>query len=191
MAASAPSPVGIVLAAGAGRRWGGPKALVVENGRAWVELASTSLRDAGCDPVLVVLGADPSTSLLPDFARVVVAEQWALGMSASLRAGLDAAQATDAASALISLVDLPRLPVAAHTRVLGSHPADPAVLRQARYRGVPGHPVLIGRRHWIPLAESLHGDEGARRYLARQGAEPVECSDLFDGRDLDVPPPHR
>lgn len=179
------STIGVVLAAGAGRRFGGPKALVVENGVPWVARAATLLQDAGCGDVLVVLGAsaDAARELVPPFARVIVAEDWESGMSASLRASLAAASLTAARSALMTLVDLPALPLAAVQRVLVSG----APLAQATWGGAPGHPVLISRSHWAPLAESLSGDSGARAYLAINGALEVECGDLGDGSDVDAP----
>ena len=51
--------VGVVLAAGAGRRAGGPKALRRDAaGVGWVERAVVRLEAAGCGSVLVVLGAE-------------------------------------------------------------------------------------------------------------------------------------
>ena len=63
---------GLVLAAGEGRRFGGPKAPYVLDGVRLVDRAVALLRDAGCDPVLVVLGAWIDD--VPD-AVVVVNEQ--------------------------------------------------------------------------------------------------------------------
>lgn len=82
---------------------------------------------------------------------------------------------------MITLVDLPSLPLAAAQRVLASD----APLAQATWGGAPGHPVLISRSHWAPLAASLSGDSGARAYLAAHGVFEVECSDLGDGGDVD------
>lgn len=184
---------GIVLAAGAGSRWGGPKALArTPGGEPWLARAVHVLLDGGCDGVVVVLGAGAETArpLVPDDARVatVVATAWASGISASLRAGL-AACGDDPRStaALVTLVDLPDLPAEVVRRV-ARRPVDVGVLRQAVHDGRPGHPVLLGRTHWVPLLGELAGDSGARAYLAAHGAEHVECGDLFDGADVDRPP---
>jgi CTP:molybdopterin cytidylyltransferase MocA len=177
---------GIILAAGAGTRAGGPKALRHEpDGMPWSARAVTTLRAGGCATVLVVLGAESEAAreLLPPDADVVVADDWATGLSASLRVGLRAAP-TDATAALITLVDLPGLPPAAVARLL-AEPLDTATLRRATFRGLPGHPVVIGRDHWAAAAESAEGDRGAGRYLKQHGAELVECSDLWDGADQD------
>jgi CTP:molybdopterin cytidylyltransferase MocA len=164
---------GIVLAAGAGRRAGGPKATRA----GWLEHAVDVLRTVGCDQVLVVLGA----AIVPTDAEVVMAPDWAEGMSASLRAGLTAASGD---AALITLVDLPDLPSAAAARVAAG--ASPSALRRAVYDGRPGHPVLIGREHWDAVIASARGDRGAGAYLRTHGAEAVECGDLWDGADRDT-----
>ena len=173
---------GIVLAAGAGTRAGGPKALLRDaSGTPWLELAVTALLDGGCSRVVVVLGSYAliARPLVPVDERVttVVALEWERGMSESLRMGL-AAVSGDAA--LVTLVDLPSLPVSVVQRVIRT-----GGLAQAVFHGRPGHPVLIPASHWVPVAESLEGDRGARDYLVANGVEEVECSDLWDGQDVD------
>ena len=135
---------GLVLAAGAGRRFGGPKALArTPEGVPWVALAVRMLEVAGCDRVLVVLGAEveAARALVPPTAEVVVAERWAEGMGASLAAGL--AAASTASAVLVTLVDLPGLPAEAALRVVGARPGT-GLAPPCRVPGRPGHPVLIG-----------------------------------------------
>src|SRR5262249_25906365 len=101
---------GVLLAAGAGRRYGMPKALA--EGGAWLRRSVAVLIDGGCAPVLVVLGASAQQAapLVPDIARTVVAADWAEGMGASLRTGLAAVAADtgpEVQAALVHLVDLP------------------------------------------------------------------------------------
>ncbi len=178
----------IVLAAGAGVRFGGPKGLARDaDGRPWVATAVRTLREAGCDPVIVVAGADADAvgALVPAGAVVVTAPDWADGLSASVRAGLSAASETASQSALLVPVDVPDLPASACLRVMAG--AGPASLRRARYRGEPGHPVLIGRDHWRAVSAELTGDRGAGAYLRVRGADDVECADLWHGHDVDRP----
>lgn len=171
---------GIVLAAGAGTRHGGPKALVVP----WLAEAAGVLLDGGCARVVVVLGAaaDEARALVPDDDRVatVVAPRWADGVGESLRTGL--AHATGDA-VVVTLVDLPGTPVSVVARVAGTW--DRRTLRQAVYGGRPGHPVVIGADHWAPLSGTLAGDRGARGYLVAHGVVEVECGDLHHGLDVD------
>lgn len=188
-AARASSVVGLLLAAGAGRRMGAPKALLLdEQGRSLVGRSVGALREGGCEPVYVVLGAraEDAGGLVPDDARVVVAEDWDEGMGASLRAGLRAVGETDARSALVSLVDLADVGAAVVSRLLEAASGG-ATLARATYGGEPGHPVLIGRDHWAGVIGSARGDRGARDYLRSHPPRLVECGDLATGRDMDTP----
>lgn len=181
----------IVLAAGAGVRFGGPKGLARDaDGRPWVATAVRTLREAGCDPVIVVAGADADAvgALVPLGAVLVTAPDWADGLSASVRAGLSAAADTAAQSALLVPVDVPDLPASACLRVLEAADAAPvatAALAQATYDGAPGHPALIGRAHWPAVSAAVTGDRGAGPYLRAHGALEIECGDLWHGRDVD------
>ena len=179
------SACGIVLAAGAGTRYGGPKALArTEAGVPWLELAVRALRAGGCDEVVVVLGAgaDAAASLVPEDARAIVAADWAEGLSRSLAAALLAAG--DAARFVIVPVDTPGLPAAAIRRVLAAAPGRDGLAR-ADYDGAPGHPVVVGAAHRAALVASLAGDTGAGPYLAQHDAAVVGCGDLWSGRDVD------
>lgn len=181
------SVVGLVLAAGAGSRYGAPKALArTPSGTPWLSLAVDVLEASGCAGVTVVLGAAAAhaRALVPASASVVIASRWAEGMGASLAEGFRALPR--AGAALVTLVDLPGLPATACARVVGSG-GNRDVLRRAVYRGRPGHPVLIGANHWAPVTDSLSGDRGGRAYLDAHGVEPVECADLFSGTDVDRP----
>lgn len=179
---------GVVLAAGAGSRFGGPKALAsLPDGTPWVARATETLLGAGCSEVLVALGAGraEADALVPASATVVTVPDWSEGLAASVRAALHAAAVTDADAVLLVPVDTPELPVAACQRILGTG----GPLARATYKGEPGHPVLIERAHWTALASSIDGDRGAARYLAEHGAVSIECADLWHGRDIDTRPP--
>lgn len=178
----------VVLAAGAGRRFGGPKALARDpDGSSWLVRTVQTLSDAGCAPVLVALGAAPqAAALLPPGAIAVPVPGWAEGVSASLRAALAAAAATQAEAAIVVPVDTPALPASAVRRV-ASAAAGPGALARATYRGEPGHPVLLGRAHWADVAASVTGDRGAGGYLAARHALEVPCDDLWSGADVDTP----
>ena len=185
------SVAGLVLAAGGGRRYGMPKALVEYEGSLLVERAVRTAR-AVCDPVLVVLGAqavDVWRQADLTGATVLANGDWETGMAGSLRTGLDGVRSwpgTGIDAALVILVDMPGMTPAALERMAG-HGA-PDALAVATYDGVRGHPVLLGRDHWAGVAATATGDEGARRYLQQHEVTEVDCTGLADPTDLDVPP---
>jgi nicotine blue oxidoreductase len=185
---------GLLLAAGAGRRMGRPKGLLTDpDGVAWVTRSAAVLAAGGCDPVLVVVGAraDEVAALVPAGARVVTAPDWAEGMGASLRAGLaalDDLAGPAVQAAVVGLVDTPGVTAAVVSRLVAhARRGTPDGLARAGYHGAPGHPVLLGRRHWAAVAGQAHGDAGARGYLAGREVVTVECADVGDGRDVDRP----
>ncbi|WP_312859211.1 nucleotidyltransferase family protein [Pseudonocardia xinjiangensis] len=183
-------PAGLLLAAGAGRRMGRPKALVELGGEPLVRRALRVLADGGCAPLVVVLGAEATAvaDLVPSGVHVVVAQGWAEGMGASLRTGLAALAEFDPVpdAALVHLVDLPGVTAAAVARI-GAR-ATPDVLLRAAYSGHPAHPVLIGRSHWAGVRAAATGDAGARGYLSgHPDLALVECGDLADPDDVDTP----
>jgi nicotine blue oxidoreductase len=184
---SSPPVAGLLLAAGAGRRFGGPKALAEIDGEPLVLRALKVLRTAGCSPVRVVVGAaaDEVAALLPDPSQAVRAEGWESGMGASLKAGLAALAAAEGpVAALVHLVDLPWVGPDILVRV--AREASTETVARAAYDGVPGHPVLLGRRWWAEIADTARGDRGARDWLAGRGdLRLVECGDLGSGRDVD------
>ena len=169
---------GLVLAAGEGRRFGGPKQLARLDGRPLIEHALAALRDL--DRVVVVLGAradEVRAGADLGATEVVVCRDWADGMSASLRAGLGALAGAD--EVVILLADQPLVGAAAVARVRSA----PGPAARAVYAGTPGHPVVI-RGPLLERAGELRGDAGFRDLLGE--AAGVECSDLADPRDIDT-----
>ncbi|WP_369930401.1 NTP transferase domain-containing protein [Plantactinospora sp. BC1] len=182
---------GLVLAAGAGRRYGGPKALVRLDGRLLVERAVQVARDGGCEPVVAVLGAAaPAIRARAELGDAVTVQnpEWESGMGSSLRAGLTALRDSGAVAAVVLLVDMPGITAEAVRRLVEI--AAPDALGMAGYGTRRGHPVLLGRSHWSGAAELAVGDVGARPYLRRHQARlsVVPCDDVADDADLDVPP---
>ncbi|MGO2747176.1 nucleotidyltransferase family protein [Microbacterium sp.] len=184
-----PAVCGIVLAAGAGSRYGGPKALArTADGRSWARLAVDLLERAGCDDILVAVGAESAAAerVVPPRARAVRVPDWDSGLSASLRGALAAAADTHAPAALVIPVDTPAMPAAVCARVLAAADPSPSALARAVFGGTPGHPVLLGRDHWEQVAATLVGDTGAAGYLREHRAARIECGDIWDGADVDV-----
>lgn len=185
------SVAGLVLAAGGGRRYGGPKALVRHGGSLLVERAVATVRAGGCTPVAVVLGAAAdevrSQAQLGD-VTIVENEGWKSGMGSSLRAGLAALAAVDSDAVVVLLVDTPGVTAEAVRRIAASAGRDSLVV--ATYGNRRGHPVLLGRDHWSGVALLANADIGARAYLSAHAGQvqTVPCDDISDDTDMDVPP---
>ncbi|MFE9326564.1 NTP transferase domain-containing protein [Nocardia sp. NPDC052278] len=189
--AASPEPVcaGIVLAAGAGTRYGMPKALA--EGGAWLRSAVAALRDGGCDPVIVVLGATgptPDAVDLPKGVDHVWAADWATGLGASLRAGLRAVARTPAEYVAIMPVDTPDVGADVVARVVAAAFAAPTGLARAMFHATPGHPVVMSHKHWTSVYQAAVRDSGGRTYLAgNNDMVCVTCDDLATGDDRDFP----
>ena len=176
--------LGVVLAAGAGVRFGGPKAPFVYEGVRLVDTSVANLRSGGCDRVMVVLGA--WIGVVPGADEILINPNWENGISSSLRVAIEYAIGSVYERMCLTLVDLPGLTPLAITRILASESG----LATATYRGAPTHPVVITREHWSPLLDSLSGDTGARNYLRDRGGlvEEIAIDDVAVGDDLDFQP---
>jgi molybdenum cofactor cytidylyltransferase len=173
---------GLVLAAGAGTRFGNsPKLLADLDGRPLLEWAVQAQCEVpALSRVLVVLGARADeVRARVDFGRAetIVCADWEAGQAASLRTGL--AALTGAAKVIVTLGDHPLVTPAVIARFVG----EPALTR-AVYDGRPGHPVVLGAAQISELM-SLTGDRGARDLL--RGGPLIEVGHLCSGRDVDTP----
>jgi molybdenum cofactor cytidylyltransferase len=177
--------VGLVLAAGAGRRFGSPKQLAMFEGRPLLEHALLAMAGAHrLDGVVVVLGAHAEAVLAGverHGASPVICADWEEGQAASLRTGI-AAVAGRAEAVVVTLGDQPAIDPRAIDRVIKSRDGTSLAVR-AGYRGRAGHPVLM-ERELLARVTALHGDAGARGLLAGAGVKVVPCDGL--GSDLDI-----
>ncbi|MEH6797421.1 MAG: NTP transferase domain-containing protein [Rhodococcus sp. (in: high G+C Gram-positive bacteria)] len=170
--------VGVLLAAGAGTRYGSPKVLAHDG--LWLRTAVQALRDGGCDRVVVVLGA--ADAPMPDGVIAVHTPDWHQGMSASFTAGLSAV--SDAEYAVVHVVDTPDVGPEVVQAVLAA--AQETGLARAVFDCRPGHPVVLARRHVDAAVASASGDAGARDFLrGRDDVIAVECSHWATGIDHD------
>jgi molybdenum cofactor cytidylyltransferase len=177
---------GLILAAGAGTRFGAPKQLARFRGRPLLEHVLRAMADAGVRRRVVVLGAEAAGILRAvdlHGAEPVVCRDWAEGQSASLRAGLRALGPVDAA--VVVLGDQPLVSAEAVERVIAARGGGAEAVR-AEYGGRPGHPVLLERDAFERLA-TLRGDAGARELLRDLNVTGVRCDGLGRPDDVDTP----
>lgn len=182
---------GLVLAAGEGRRFGTPKALVRLGDHLLVERATATLRASGCAPVVVVLGAAAGevarTADLGD-AVVVVNDGWAAGMGSSLCTGLTALTDLAADAAVVLLVDQPQVTPDLVRRLVAHHTPGVAAV-SASYGGHRRNPVLLDGSVWAEVMAAAEGDVGARAWMNTHSERVllVACDDLGSDLDIDTP----
>ncbi len=179
----------ILLAAGAGSRFGGGKLLAPYRGRPLIEGALANLADAPVDETVVVVGDDAKRLrevCEPHGVRVVENPDWAEGMSTSVRAGLKAL-GPEARAAVVLLADQPLVGAGAVGRLVEAFDGG-AKVAGATYGGELRNPVLFSREVWPLLEAELSGDEGARPFLRRHPelATRVPCDGVGDPADVDT-----
>lgn len=177
--------VGVLLAAGAGSRYGMPKVLACHGD--WLRAGVDALGDGGCGQVLVTIGA--AAPEMPEGARAVQVLDWRRGLSESVRTVLmEAADVPDLVGVVLHVVDIPDVTGEQVRRLLDACGPRPDRLGRAGFAGSAGHPVYLGADHLEGVLESLSGDCGAGIYLAaRTDVIEVDCTDLGTGVDHDRP----
>jgi molybdenum cofactor cytidylyltransferase/nicotine blue oxidoreductase len=169
---------------------GGPEALLLRGDTTLVDQAVETVMEAGCGPVVVVLGAAANlvrTTASLDGANVLVNKAWGTGLGSSLRMGLEALDEDAAEAAVVMPVDMPGVTVEAVRRVAALPYPDALVC--ATYGGLRNYPMLFGRRHWAGISTLAKADVGARPYLLAHKDEIVDisCDAVADGARVDSP----
>lgn len=180
----------VILAAGAGVRFGGPKALARTGGQSWLGLAVEKSRCAGFSPVCAVLGSEAArVRRVSGVADIIWVEnrEWERGRTGSIVSGLRALPPA-APAALIYPVDFPL--VRAETLVLlresfARAPDGEAQIFVPEYRGRRGHPILLGRAIWTEVFR-LGADEPLRVVVHRCAArvQAIATADAGALRDI-------
>mgnify|MGYP005813083007 CR=1 FL=1 len=178
--------VGILLAAGAGTRFGGGKLLAPLHGKPLVLRALAVLHTAVADVLAVVRPGDESLHdlLRAAGARVLICPQAADGMGHSLACA--AREIPPDAPALVALGDMPTIAPDTARRVHDAVAAG-AAIAVPDYRGRRGHPVGFAAR-FVPELASLAGDQGARTLLLRYADQvlDIEVDDPGCVTDIDT-----
>lgn len=176
---------GLVLAAGAGRRLGRPKAEVLLGGIRLIDRAVNTLLAGGCEQVIAVV-RDPAV-VVPGAIMAVnpAAED---GMGSSLRTGMSALP-DDTEVVLVTLVDLPDISPQEVRAMIGWYRNGASII-VVRRGGMRSHPVLIARRWFTAFTAAAHDDQGGRAFFAAHWDDvdfldyPHSISDIDTPEDL-------
>lgn len=156
----------LILAAGASTRLGRPKQLIRLDGETLLRRTTRLAAEAACAPVFVVLGyqADEMRGEVDGLsATVLTNEDWATGMSSSLRRGMMAVSGCEAepAGVLLLVCDQPALSGEHLRRLLDRHAAADSPVTASFYGGRRGVPAIFRARLFPELLQVV-GDRGAR-----------------------------
>jgi len=182
----------IILAAGASRRLGQPKQLVQVGSETLLARTIRVAREAGANPVFVVLGANGSLLVEQvDLSQVttVTNHDWEQGIASSIQAGIMALLQVEAGAtaAMLLVCDQARL-TSEHLNALveAYEQAGEVRIVASRYAGIAGIPAIFPASQFASLA-ALQGDEGAR-HLLRETKFPMAMID-FEGGEMDIDSP--
>lgn len=175
----------IVLAAGAGTRFGSDKRLAQLNGVILLEHTLGNIAPAFHKRILVLRPGDDALGIrhAADW-QIVLAADASKGMGHSLAAAM--ALTGDWEGAVVALADMPFVRTTTYEAVRVRLTNDNLVVPY--YHDRRGNPVGIGKRYF-PELERLQGDQGARQLLQQHAAAVVRV-DVEDAgvlRDVDTP----
>jgi molybdenum cofactor cytidylyltransferase len=181
---------GLLLAAGGSSRLGQPKQLIEFRGKTLLRRAAETLVDSGCDPVLVILGAEfeRSQAEVGDLPlKICVNPEWQTGMSSSLTAGLRSIieLEPELTAVVVTLCDQPYISTEDIDSLISEYRQTRTSATAAEYSGRMGVPALFPRELFGELL-SLKGDKGARHIL--RGLENVTAVKMPRAAfDIDTP----
>lgn len=180
--------VGLLLAAGQGRRFGSDKLLhPLDDGTPLAVASARKLKEA-CPRAIAVLRPEQTTLaalLIAEGLEVVICPEASAGMGHSLAAGV--AASLGAAGWLVALADMPFVQVATLRSVADALNAG-AALAAPFHNGQRGHPVAFAAR-WRDELLVLTGDEGARAVVGNNRGllSRIDTADAGVLRDVDTP----
>lgn len=178
----------VVLAAGAGSRFGGGKLRADYRGKPLIAWAVEAACASPAARVTVVTGADPEVAAAArcDCRQPLLVTQamdWEEGLAASLRAGFSSASA-HAAGVFVFLGDMPRTPPGIGDALLEALKDGKAAAAPV-FEGRRGHPVLVGPA-LMPAVATLTGDSGLNGLLEALGGQLALVETDDDGVLFDV-----
>ncbi len=181
----------VILAAGASTRMGAPKQLLYYQGCSLLRHLAEEAIASECQPTVVVLGAyaeqiKPEISQLP--VQVVENMQWALGMSASIRAGIKALNGScqNLEAVVIVLCDQPFVSSQIINQLIESYHSTGKPIIASEYAGTLGVPALFSKSCFSELT-TLRGSEGVKQVIKKHVHQVFGIPFPAGAIDIDTP----
>ena len=181
----------IVLAAGASRRMGRPKALLPLGDRSFIRRIVDTLDAAGVTNIFVIVRPDTRDAVAAEIAfapkaRVVVNTRAEDGQLSSLITGLDTADAPGVEAVMVTLVDVPLVRPATVQSLIARAGVSASPILRAVHGGRHGHPVIFKREVFGAL-RAADPAVGAKAVMRAIGVEDIEVDDPGILQDVDTP----
>ena len=179
------NPVGVVIVgSGAGKRFGGPKAVaLLTDGRRFLDAIVETARNAGLDPIVAVLPPDVAA---PEGVRVVINAKAESEQITSVRLGLGQLLNTPVTAALLWPVDHPFVELESVLAVLDAARRTSAPIVVPKCDGHRGHPTYFHRDVWVELMSVADGGARAVVHVALERVHEVQVRDVGVLRDIDT-----
>jgi molybdenum cofactor cytidylyltransferase len=185
---------GIILAAGKSTRMGRVKALLpLSANETFLDRVTCTLRDAGIEEVIVVVGGDAAAvreavahSKAP--ARIVENSNYESGQLSSLVAGLRTIDRPGVNGALVTLIDVPLVSPATVRTLLQKFKAGGALIVRPASKGRHGHPVIFDRALFDEFRRA-NPAEGAKEVVRAYSAEQLNVEVDYEGAFTDIDTP--
>lgn len=176
----------VVLAAGGSSRLGQPKQLLQFAGQSLVRRVAQAGLNAGCAPVVVVVGAEQERiAMALDELEVTVLpnESWRRGVGTSIRTGVEHLRDCDAL--IILACDQPHVNASVLGQLLARHQQSPQSMVASAYANTVGIPALFPRAFFDRLL-SLGDNEGAKPLLTAHPDHVVSVDFPAGAIDIDT-----
>ncbi len=158
----------VILAAGGSLRLGRPKQLMQFRGKTLVRRIVDFAREAGCDPVAVVVGSDKEkivAELRDSGAMIVENEHWRTGIGSSIRAGVQHLIDNEPLAAIVLLVcDQPFVDAELIKQLLAHRAMSRKAIAASRYGDTVGVPALFDRSCFSELL-AIDDEAGAKKII--------------------------
>jgi molybdenum cofactor cytidylyltransferase len=179
----------ILLAAGNSTRMGSAKQMLDFRGKPLLRHAVECALSSGCDPVVVVLGANQREirGVLDELpVEIVVNERWPEGMGTSIQAGLRALENRQLSGAILALCDQPFVSPGLLSGLVARHFASGKRIVASQYAGTAGVPVFFACEIF-PLLMALNPDQGCKGIILGHPSDVllVDCPE--GAMDIDTP----
>ena len=181
----------VLLAAGGSSRMGRPKQLLTYRGQSLLRRAARAALEAGCSPLVVVLGADESQFRLEvaDLGvEIIVNSKWKNGMGSSLRAGVQriVQDRANLDGLIVMLCDQPLVDTRMIRALLEAYEQEGRPICAAAYAGTVGPPCLFSSE-MFPELLGVHDGGGAKSIIRRHITQTVQLAMDAAGVDMDTP----